>query len=51
MSKKNGRHGFIDNRGKEVIPFNYEDAHDMSEGLAAVKQNGKWGFVSFPRKS
>lgn len=43
--QKNGRHGFIDNRGKEVIPFNYEDAHDMSEGLAAVKQNGKWGFV------
>jgi hypothetical protein len=29
----------------EVIAPTYEDASSFSDGLAAVKQNGKWGFV------
>lgn len=37
--------GFIDKTGKEVIPFNYNDARNFTEGLAAVEINFKWGFI------
>lgn len=29
----------------EVIPFQYDDVGDFSEGLAPVKLNGKWGYI------
>ncbi|MBR1660127.1 MAG: WG repeat-containing protein [Oscillospiraceae bacterium] len=36
-------------RGKleteELVPPRYEDAATFSEGYAAVKQNGKWGYI------
>lgn len=39
-------YGFIDRSGKEVIPAEYADAHNFSNGLAAVKDSSnKWGFV------
>lgn len=31
---------------KEIIAPKYEDAYVFSEGLAAVKKNGKWGYVN-----
>ena len=31
--------------GKMVIPLKYDEAWYFREGLAAVKLNGKWGFV------
>ena len=40
-----GKRGFIDETGREVITPRYEDAGIFSEGLAAVKQDGKWGFI------
>ncbi len=30
----------------EVVPYKYDEVHDFSEGMAAVKLDGKWGFVS-----
>ena len=53
--KKNGKWGFIDNSGKMVIPFYYEDivryyeqqvAGGFSEGLVAVKNYSKWGYIN-----
>ena len=42
----NGKYGFIDKTGKEVIPIKYDDAAEsFSEGLAEVKLNDKWGFI------
>jgi uncharacterized protein YchJ len=41
----NGKWGFIDTKGNEVIPFKYEHAHVFNEGPAAVKLNDKWGFL------
>jgi len=45
----NGKLGFIDKSGKEVIPPKYDAASDFSEGLAAVRigdrNTGKWGFI------
>jgi hypothetical protein len=43
--KLNGKYGFIDKDGKEVIPLKYEYARNFSEGLATVELNGKWGYI------
>ncbi|MEM8719709.1 MAG: WG repeat-containing protein [Cyanobacteria bacterium P01_G01_bin.39] len=49
--KKYGKWGYIDKKGNEVIPFQYDDAWSFREGLAAVKQDtvlegdGKWGYI------
>ena len=41
----NGKYGFIDKSGTEVIPCKYDYAYFFSEGLAEVKLNGKYGFI------
>jgi hypothetical protein len=41
----NGKWGYIDKEGKEVIPIKYDWARSFSEGLACVKLNGKWGYI------
>ena len=41
----NGKCGFIDKTGKQVIPCVYDLAWDYSEGLACVELNGKLGFI------
>ena len=40
-----GKWGFIDKSGKEVIPCVYDYAWGFSDGLAVVELNGKWGFI------
>ena len=41
----NGKWGFVDKDGREVIPLKYDFAGDFSEGLARVELNEKYGFV------
>lgn len=43
--KKDGKWGYINTKGEEVIPFKYEEAKLFSEGLAPVKKDGIWGYV------
>ena len=43
--KQNGKYGFIDKKGKVIIPFQFDDAESFSDGLAKVRQNDKYGFV------
>ena len=43
--KKNGRWGYLDNRGKEVVEPRYEQAMPYGEGRAAVKKDGQWGYL------
>ena len=38
--------GFIDDAGKIVIDYQYEDAFSFSEGLGAVKIGDKWNYIS-----
>jgi hypothetical protein len=38
-------YGFIDRLGREVIPPFFEEARAFSEGRAAVKLGGKWGYI------
>ena len=40
------RYGYINGKGKKVIEPRYTDAHNYSEGLAAVKEADRWGFIN-----
>ena len=42
---REGKRGFIDKTGREVIPCKYDIALDFREGLAMVKMSGKYGFI------
>jgi WG containing repeat len=49
---QNGKYGFLDHRGNFVIQPQFiwidpifDNALPFSEGLAAVKLGGQWGFV------
>lgn len=39
-----GKYGFINNKGMEIIPSKYEDAKKISQDLIAVKLKTKWGY-------
>ena len=41
----NGKYGFIDKTGREIIPCKYDYAYDFEDGLASVQLDRKWGFV------
>ena len=41
-----GKYGFINKDGEEIIPCKYEDADAFSDGLAKVKSAEGWGFVN-----
>ena len=43
---KNGKWGFVDSEGKEIISPEYDGAKSFSNGLAAVCKDGKWGFIT-----
>ena len=45
MVSKNGKYGYIDRAGAEVIPCEYDDADHFFESFAAVCKNGKWGYI------
>ena len=42
----NGKFGFVDKTGKEIVPPKYDDIHEFSEGLAKVQIDGKRGFIN-----
>ncbi len=44
--ERDGKYGFIDKTGQEVITLKYDDTGlFFSDGLARVELNGKWGFI------
>src|SRR5690606_22657241 len=46
MVYKDKKYGFVNNKGKMVIPMIYDRAEVFSEGLAPVHKDGKWGFIN-----
>ena len=44
--KLNGKYGFIDINGKEIIPPIYDAVDEFSNGLSVVKLNGKYGIIN-----
>lgn len=43
--EKDGKRGYIDKEGCEIIPLLFDECSDFSEGLAVVKENGLYGFI------
>ena len=41
----NGKMGFVNESGIEVVPPIYDWAGDFSDGLAEIQLDGKWGFI------
>jgi len=41
----NGKYGYVNKAGKEIILPVYNEAQDFCEGLAQVKLNGKYGYL------
>lgn len=41
----NGKYGYIDTEGNEVVPFVYDAAAPFSEGLAYFEKEGAYGFI------
>lgn len=48
--KKDGKYGFIDERGRLRIANRYEAIQSFKEGMAAVKLNAKWGYIDTTEK-
>ena len=45
LAEKDGKWGYIDKTGKEVIACQYDNAQYFTERFAAVKRDGKWGYI------
>lgn len=46
VADESGRWGFVDDYGKTVIGYKFEDAKSFSDGLAAVKNDGEWFYIN-----
>jgi hypothetical protein len=46
VAKRNGKYGYINNKGEIIIDFKYDEARGFKYDLAPVKINGKWGFIN-----
>lgn len=46
LSKKDGKYGYINEKGIVVVDYIYDDATEQNKyGYAAVKKDGKWGAI------
>ena len=48
---KNGKIGYADKQGKEVIPLLYSEGLTFNEGMVAVKKEGKWMYLDSTGKA
>ena len=46
LKKKDGKYGFVNKDGVEVVNYIYDDATEQDEyGYSSVKKDGKWGAI------
>lgn len=46
LSKKDGKYGYVDNKGNVIVEYIYDDAQELNKyGYAAVKKDNKWGAI------
>ena len=46
LSKQDGKYGFVDNNGKVIVDYQYDDATEQNNyGFAGIKKDGKWGSI------
>lgn len=46
LKKKDGKYGFVNKDGVEVVNYIYDDATEQDEyGFSSIKKDGKWGAI------
>lgn len=46
VSKKDGKFGFVNNKGNVVVDYIYDDALELNKyGYSAIKKDGLWGAI------
>ena len=45
--EEDGKWGYVDKEGKEIVPLVYEDAEDYKDGKARVKTNGEYFYIDY----
>lgn len=46
VKNDDGKYGYINKKGELIIPFQYDDAHSFSEGIASVEKDYRWGCIN-----
>ena len=44
--KKDGKWGYINTKGEQIVECKFDDAYYFNEGFARVKKDGKWGYIN-----
>ena len=44
--KKDGKWGYINTKGEQIVECKFDDAYYFNEGFAWVKEYGKWGYIN-----
>ena len=45
-NKKDGKYGFVNAKGEQVVECKFDRVDDFREGLAAVREDYKWGYIN-----
>lgn len=45
LVERDGKIGYVDLDGRQVVPFYFEEGYNFSQGLAAVRFKGMWGYI------
>lgn len=51
QANEKGKFGYVDEQGKKVISYKYDEAGPFEEGIAKVKKGGKYGFINAKGKT
>ena len=46
INEQDGKYGFINTKGEQVVECEFDWISDFSEGLAKVEKDGKWGYIN-----
>ncbi len=46
MVQKDGKLGYINTKGEQIIECKFDHARGFNEGFARVKKDGKWGYIN-----
>ena len=44
--QKDGKFGYINTKGEQIVECKFDSVSDFNEGLAAVLKDGKWGYIN-----
>ena len=44
--KKDGKYGYINTKGEQIVECKFDNGGDFNEGFAVVKKDGKCGYIN-----